>query len=154
MKLLTKSGLKPELKTWSKPVFALWLMFSLILAHAQETEGLPHGFDAGWKGMKTCTLVFETPEVRVGQCSFAPGVGHEKHYHNPHFGYVLEGSTMLIQDASGEHEVTTGTGDTWSTTHVTVHEAINSGATTARYLIVEPRPATTSALAAARPPGE
>jgi quercetin dioxygenase-like cupin family protein len=126
---------------------SLGLLMSLLcapLAHAQESaagiDGLPHGFDAGWKGMKTCTVLFETPEVRVGQCSFAPGVGHEKHYHNPHFGYVLEGSTMLIQDSSGEHEVTTQTGSSWSTTTVTIHEAINSGTTHARYLIIEPRP--------------
>lgn len=128
--------------------------FSMVLllvatsqSHAQsaaeseaQQQGLPHGFDAGWKGMKTCTVLYETPEVQVGQCSFAPGVGHEKHYHNPHFGYVIEGSTMQVQDASGERELTTKAGDTWSTTTVTVHQAINIGTTTARYLIVEPRP--------------
>jgi hypothetical protein len=32
------------------------------------------------------------------------------------------------------------TGMTWSTDVITVHEAMNVGDTTARYLIVEPRP--------------
>jgi len=112
------------------------------LAQADLAEGLPHGFDAGWKGERTCAVLYETETVRVGQCSFPPGTGHEKHYHNPHFGYVLEGSTMQVRDQSGEREVVAETGSTWSTSTVTVHEAINSGDTTARYLIVEPRPAT------------
>ncbi len=47
---------------------------------------------------------------------------------------------MRIKDQTGEHEVVTETGTTWSTDSITVHEAINSGSTTARYLIVEPRP--------------
>jgi len=114
-------------------------LFIQPLAQADETGDLPHGFDAGWKGQQTCTVLYETVSVRVGQCSFAPGTGHEKHYHNPHFGFVLEGSTMLIKDQTGEHEVVTETGSTWSTDSVTVHEAINSGSTTARYLIIEPR---------------
>ena len=70
---------------------------------------------------------------------FPPGVGHEKHYHNPHFGYVLEGGTLHIVDDSGEKTVTTKVGGSWSTTELTVHEAVNIGDTTTRYLIVEPR---------------
>ncbi|HET6566073.1 MAG TPA: cupin domain-containing protein [Xanthomonadales bacterium] len=104
-----------------------------------QNNALPHAFDAGWEGKETCTLLYETPEVRVGQCSFPPGTGHEKHYHNPHFGYVLEGATMQVQDADGEKAVVTETGGTWSTTGRTVHQAINTGNTTASYIIVEPR---------------
>jgi len=109
------------------------------VAQADSAEGLPHGFDAGWQGQKTCAVLYETETVRVGQCSFPPGTGHEKHYHNPHFGYVLEGSTMRVLDQTGEREVVAETGSTWSTSTVTIHEAINIGTTTARYLIVEPR---------------
>jgi len=108
---------------------------------ALESPGpgsLPHAFDAGWKGQKTCELLFEGATMRVGRCTFPPGVGHEKHYHNPHFGYVLEGGTMLIRDDQGEHKVTTLTGS-WSTDAITVHEAMNTGDTTTSYLIVEPR---------------
>ena len=106
-------------------------------AHAAE---LPHAFDAGWDGQKTCTVLFEDESVRVGRCVFPPGVGHEKHFHNPHFGYVLEGSTLRIIDDGGERTVTTEAGGTWSTDTVTVHEAVNIGATTTSYLIVEPVP--------------
>lgn len=102
-------------------------------------ESLPHAFDAGWKGQKTCEVVFENPSLRVGRCAFPPGVGHEKHYHNPHWGYVLEGSTLKIIDAEGEREVTTQTGGSWETTQRTVHEAVNIDDHETSYIIVEPR---------------
>lgn len=106
---------------------------------ADSPQQLPHAFDAGWQGTKTCELLYETPTVRVGRCIFPPGTGHEKHFHNPHFGYVLEGATMRIQSADGESEVVTEAGNSWTTTERTVHQAINIGSTTATYLIVEPQ---------------
>lgn len=115
------------------------LAFMPSAALAVDTAGLPHAFDAGWQGQETCELLFEDASVRIGKCEFPPGIGHEKHYHNPHFGYVLEGSTMRLVDGDGEQTVTTETGGSWSTTAVTVHEGLNVGQTTARYLIVEPR---------------
>ena len=107
---------------------------------ASDTQNLPHAFDAGWKGQETCELMYENESVRVARCTFPPGVGHEKHYHNPHFGYVLEGGTLDIVDAGGERTVTTQTNGSWSTTERTVHEAVNVGETTTSYVIVEPRP--------------
>lgn len=109
------------------------------LAPADETSDLPHAFAAGWQGQKTCELLYEDAAVRVGRCAFPPGVGHEKHFHNPHFGYVLEGGTMRLVDREGERTATTEAGGTWSTSEVTVHEGLNVGATTTRYLIVEPK---------------
>lgn len=108
-------------------------------ADSESTATHPHAFDAGWQGQKTCEVLFEDETTRVGRCVFPPGVGHEKHYHNPHFGYVLEGGTLLIRDDQGERKVTTNAGGSWSTTRITVHEAINIGATTTSYLIVEPK---------------
>ena len=106
---------------------------------AAEIPDLPEAFDAGWQGAKTCELLYQTETVRVGRCSFPPGIGHEKHFHYPHFGYVLEGGTLRITDADGNVEaVQTVTGDNWSTSSITVHEAMNIGETTTRYLIVEP----------------
>jgi len=102
-----------------------------------DIADLPQAFEAGWEGQKTCETLFEDETRRVGRCIFPPGVGHEKHYHNPHFGYVLEGGTLRIQDDRGEREVTTTTNGTWTTTSVTVHEALNVGDTTTSYLIVE-----------------
>lgn len=119
-------------------LLALGSLFAPSL-RADQHGGLPHAFDAGWQGQKTCELLYETPQVRVGRCSFPPGVGHEQHYHNPHFGYVLAGGTLRIESASGETIVTTKTGDTWTTETMTVHQAVNIGDTTTSYLIVEPR---------------
>ena len=105
---------------------------------ASAEPDLPHALDAGWKDQKTCELLFEDDTNRVGRCTFPPGIGHERHFHNPHFGYVLAGGTLRITDKEGEYEVTTKTGGIWSTETVTVHEAINIGETTTSYLIVEP----------------
>ena len=122
---------------------ALALVTSLTLqVHtvvADNPPELPHAFDAGWQGQKTCEILFEDDSARVGRCVFPPGIGHEKHYHNPHFGYVLEGGALRIVDSNGAREVTTQTGGDWSTTTVTVHEAMNIGETTTSYLIVEPK---------------
>jgi quercetin dioxygenase-like cupin family protein len=126
------------------PLVAFCLIIQPVFANDAELKnpdlsGLPNAFDAGWKGQKTCELLFEDETTRVGRCTFPPGVGHEKHYHRPHFGYVLEGGTLLILDNEGEHKVTTISNGSWSTTEITVHEAMNIGDTTTSYLIVEPK---------------
>jgi quercetin dioxygenase-like cupin family protein len=125
------------------PNSALLLFLSLatgaVAAEPPPQPGLPHAFEAGWQGRQTCSLLYENEEVRVGRCEFPPGVGHEKHYHEPHFGYVLEGGTLRITDANGTREITTESGADWTTTTRTVHEAVNIGDTTTSYLIVEPR---------------
>lgn len=129
---------KPKLSVLSLIVVASALSQPAI--HAQDLPDLPEAFDAGWKGEKTCELLYETDSVRVGRCVFPPGVGHEKHFHYPHFGYVLEGGTLSIMDEQGETSVQqTMSGATWSTSEVTVHEALNVGDTTTSYLIVEPK---------------
>jgi hypothetical protein len=61
------------------------------------------------------------------------------HYHNPHWGFVLQGSTLSIRDAGGEQEVTTVTGNSWSTQEKTVHEALNIDDHETSYIVVEPR---------------
>jgi len=123
------------------PVFVMFACAAFTLAlHAEDLPDLPEAFDAGWEGMKTCELLYQTESVRVGRCVFPPGVGHEKHFHYPHFGYVIEGGTLEITDQEGEVEVReTITGGTWSTDVITVHEAMNVGNTTTSYLIVEPK---------------
>jgi len=108
-------------------------------AKSPDHGSLPHAFDAGWKGQKTCELLFEDETARIGRCIFPPGVGHEKHFHRPHFGYVLEGGTLLIRDDQGERTVNTVGNASWSTSTFSVHEAVNIGDTTTRYLIVEPK---------------
>jgi quercetin dioxygenase-like cupin family protein len=134
---------RPLLPSPNTPVRLLVLAAAVTAcapAHPENATGLPHAFDAGWQGEKTCELLYETESVRVGHCSFPPGIGHEKHYHNPHFGYVLAGGKLRITSADGEvTEVQTTTGGSWSSDEITVHEALNIGETTTDYLIVEPR---------------
>jgi quercetin dioxygenase-like cupin family protein len=138
MKIITRAA---TLKTVMTAALAATLTLASPPAPAADTAGLPHAFDAGWQGQKTCELLFENEAVRVGRCAFPPGVGHERHYHNPHFGYVLAGGTMRLVDRDGEQTTTTEAGGTWSTTEVTVHEGLNVGETTTHYLIVEPKTA-------------
>lgn len=120
--------------------------FCFSTADARETAtpelediDLPHAFSAGWEGEDTCEILFEDENNIVGRCIFPPGVGHEKHYHNPHFGYVLEGGILSVTDSSGTRQVTTTSGATWTTATLTVHEAVNTGQTTTSYLILEPK---------------
>jgi len=120
-----------------------WLLIPTLVLMAQaalagEEADLPHAFAAGWMGQDTCELLLENETMRVGRCTFPPGVGHEKHYHKPHFGYVLESGSMRIVDGEGERVVHPEAGASWSTQKITVHEALNVGDTTTSYLIVEP----------------
>jgi quercetin dioxygenase-like cupin family protein len=102
-------------------------------------DAFPDPYIAGWNGEKVCTVLEENDRLRALKCSFAPGVGHERHYHAPHFGYVLEGGKMRITDKNGTREGTTKAGDTWASDGVEWHEVMNIGETTAVYIIVEPK---------------
>lgn len=102
-------------------------------------KALPDPLEAGWEGEKVCELLQETDKVRALKCTFPPGVGHERHYHAPHFGYILEGGTMRIKDANGTREQETPAGASWVSDGVDWHEALNIGETTTVYIIVEPK---------------
>ncbi len=104
-------------------------------------DQLPGPLEAGWKGEKVCAVVQENEMFRALKCTFAPGVGHERHYHAPHFGYILEGGKMRITDKSGVSERELKTGSSWKSDGVEWHEAFNVGDTTSVYLIVEPKDA-------------
>ncbi|MGF1544593.1 MAG: cupin domain-containing protein [Parvularculaceae bacterium] len=110
----------------------------LLLAAAAPPDPLA----AGWEGAPVCELLRETPAARALRCSFAPGVGHERHYHAPHFGYILEGGTMRVTDADGVRTIETRAGASWWSDGVAWHEALNVGETTTVYLIVEPKTGT------------
>jgi quercetin dioxygenase-like cupin family protein len=109
---------------------------ALLLAAAPP---LPSALDAGWKGNKVCELLYENAEVRAARCTFPPGVGHERHYHAPHWGYILEGSTMRITTATGVVERELKAGSNWWSDGIAWHEAVNIGTTTGVYLIIEPK---------------
>lgn len=110
-----------------------------VQSTASEPQTLPSAFEAGWKGEKVCEPLFENTEMRAARCTFPPGVGHERHYHRPHWGYIVEGATMRITDAKGTADRVLKTGNNWWSDGIEWHEAINIGETTGVYVIVEPK---------------
>lgn len=100
---------------------------------------LPDPLEAGWKGEKICEVLQENDKLRALKCTFAPGKGHERHYHPLHFGYILQGGKMRITDKNGVREQETPAGGTWKSDGIEWHEAVNIGGTTAVYIIVEPK---------------
>lgn len=93
---------------------------------------------AGWNGSPVCEKLVENTQHRVLRCTFPPGVGHERHYHRPHFGYAISGGKMRITDASGVRDVELATGSDYSSDGTEWHEVLNVGDITVIYLIVEP----------------
>jgi quercetin dioxygenase-like cupin family protein len=104
---------------------------------AQE---LPDPLLAGWQGEPVCEVLEQDTRLRVLRCSFAPGVGHERHFHAPHWGFALEGGLMRITDSSGVREARLNTGSSFSSEGTAWHEVLNIGDSTVTYLIVEPLP--------------
>jgi len=119
-----------------------WLVvLSIITAllGCTKQNRLPDPLEAGWQGEKVCELVFEDKDLRVLKCTFAPGVGHEKHYHEKYFGYALSGTTFQITDDSGTREVVVPSGSSFKNEGIEWHEVLNIGDSTCVYLIVEPK---------------
>ncbi|MCH8135931.1 MAG: cupin domain-containing protein [Proteobacteria bacterium] len=100
-------------------------------------EDLPDPLAAGWNGEQICELLHEDAQQRILRCIFPPGVGHEKHFHKAHFGYVLAGGKMRIIDDSGVRELDLQADYSWTSDGISWHEVLNVGETTAVYLIVE-----------------
>lgn len=109
----------------------------LLVLSCKPVEKLPDPLQAGWKGKKVCEILEENKSVRILKCTFPPNVGHEKHYHNPHFGYTLSGGKFRITDTTGAREVEVPEGYSFSNGRKTIHEVLNIGKTTAVFLIVE-----------------
>ena len=68
-----------------------------------------------------------------------PGVGHEKHRHEAHFGYAITGSRFRITDTTGIREVDVPTGSNFYNDGIAWHEVLNIGDSTAVFLIIEPK---------------
>jgi quercetin dioxygenase-like cupin family protein len=128
-----RRGLSPKLVAPAAIVALVGLL------GCSQAPRLPDPLQAGWRGRAVCEQLPSSDELRVLRCTFPPGVGHERHYHPPHWGYVLAGGRMRITDASGVREVDTVTGSSFSSPGVAWHEVLNIGGTTAVFLIVEPR---------------
>ncbi len=100
---------------------------------------LPDPLQAGWNGASVCEKLHEDATQRILRCTFPPDVGHERHYHERHFGYAISGGRMRITSAEGTREVDLATGSSFASDGVDWHEVVNVGDTTVTYLIVEPK---------------
>ena len=114
----------------------LSLTMTAAIGHA-ESPPLPDPLKAGWEGKPVCEHLYEDSEKRILRCTFPPGVGHERHYHAPHFGYATGGGRMRITDENRVREVDLATGSSYTSEGVAWHEVVNIGDTTVSYLIVE-----------------
>ena len=112
-----------------------WLAMLLAAALAE----LPDPLAAGWQGRRVCEKLHEDEAHRILRCTFPPGVGHERHFHAPHFGYALSGGRVRITDASGTRDAELATGSQFVSPGTKWHEIVNLGDTTIAYLLVEPK---------------
>ena len=109
----------------------------LLLSQIASPPQWPDPLQAGWQGKPVCERLLEDERLRVLRCTFAPGMGHDRHHHRPHFGYAISGGRMRITDANGSRENAIVTGSDFTSPGVAWHEALNVGETTVQYLIVE-----------------
>ena len=112
------------------------LLVTTSVAYAGN-RSLPDPLNAGWEGKPVCEHLYEDTEKRILRCTFSPSVGHERHYHEAHFGYAIKGGRVQITDTNGVREVDLTTGSSYSSEGVAWHEVLNIGKTTIVYLIVE-----------------
>ena len=122
----------------------MWRGLALVLAlgacasASAQIAPMPMALCAGWENERVCEVLQEDAQIRVLRCTFPPGVGHEMHYHPPHFGYVLEGnSVMRITTAAGVVDRPVSAGSSFSNDAEIQHAALNVGEETTRYLIIE-----------------
>lgn len=124
-------------KYYKKILLVISLALSFSVLACKQKSPLPDPLEVGWKGEVVCEVIENNNELRVLKCTFDPGVGHEKHFHNPHMGYTLAGGKFRITDTTGIREVDVPTGFSFSNDIITSHEVLNIGETTAVFLIME-----------------
>ncbi len=117
----------------------IFLILSCVVIGCNKQYDLPDPLEAGWEGSKVCEVIQENEKIRVLRCTFAPGVGHERHFHPPHVAYTLAGSTFQMTDTTGVRTVEVPTGLNYYSEGVRWHEALNVGDSTAVFLIIEPK---------------
>ena len=117
----------------------LSVLFLFCVMGCKQKNELPDPHEAGWNNKVICEVVEDNPKIRVLKCTFAPGVGHERHYHAAHFGYTIKGSKFRIKDTTGTREVNVPTGTEFYNDGIEWHEVLNIGDSTAVFLIMEPK---------------
>lgn len=118
--------------------FVLVVSLAVLVACTVRST-LPDPLRAGWNGAPVCEKLHEDSDQRILRCTFPPGVGHERHFHNRHFGYAIAGGRMKITDSNGSREVDLATGISFTSEGVVWHEVLNIGDSTTVFLIIEPK---------------
>ena len=119
------------------PAIIILLLITNLIVSCNKKNQLPDPLEAGWNGKSVCELISEDEKLRVLRCTFEPGTGHEKHYHQAHFGYTISGSRFQIKDENGVREVNVTTGSSFNNKGIKWHEVLNIGDSTAVFLIIE-----------------
>ena len=119
-----------------------WLFGSVLLVLSinygcTSESNLPDPLEAGWNNSAVCQVLIDNEKVRMLKCSFAPGIGHDKHYHASHVAYAVSGSRFRIEDENGIREVDFPTGSNYYSEGVKWHQVLNIGDSTAVVLIIE-----------------
>lgn len=109
----------------------------IVLGACATQAQLPDPLRAGWDGERVCEQLHEDSTQRILRCTFPPSVGHERHFHNRHFGYVIAGGRLQITDAGGTREAEYVTGSSAMNDAIEWHEVLNIGESTAVFLVVE-----------------
>jgi len=109
----------------------------MLLNHMTCAKDLKGSFLTGWKGNSVCEKLSENIHETILRCTFPPGIGHEKHRHNAHFGYAISGGIMEIIDETGTKEVKLLTGSYFKSSGKPWHSVENIGETTVIYLMIE-----------------
>lgn len=125
-------------RIYASGLLLLGASIAAVGAGAAEPE-LPDPLEAGWNDEAVCEKLYEDSDHRILRCTFAPSVGHERHFHSRYFGYAIAGGRMRIVDAEGTREVDLPTGSSFASEGIAWHEVLNIGDTTVVYLIVEPK---------------
>ena len=117
--------------------FSALVVVAVTLTACTTSSLLPDPLAAGWNGVPVCEKLHEDAAQRILRCTFPPGVGHERHFHAPHFGYAISGGRMQITDGIGIRKVDLPEGSSFFSAGTEWHEVLSIGETTVVYLIVE-----------------
>ena len=131
---------RPYMWCYLSRLLGLLCIFLFGLAsNSYGEDSLPDPLDAGWKGEPVCEKLYEDPTNRIIRCTFPPGIGHERHYHVPHFQYVIAGGVMQMTDDRGTQKVEVPTAEGYPDSGTDWHEGVNVGDTTVVILMIEPK---------------
>ena len=138
-RFLRKNTIMNNLLSNGHKLITTTLFLLILCTSCNKKHQLPDPLQAGWNNQAVCQIVEDNAKVRVLKCTFPPGVGHERHYHKPHFGYAISGSTFRMKDTTGIREVVVPTGTNFYSEGTEWHEVLNIGDSTAVFLIMEPK---------------